>query len=211
MGAVKLLFVVQRPPYKSENPRLALTHAIASQTAEIYMDDGDSVVPTMVFMGDGVLNMVKNQQAMKLYGVTSTENHIKSCLMIDLRSGSAKRIWSGLGSKRTRLSSMPKIWVRSQDEVRFLRRDSEGNGRRQAPAVLLVIAPECVVADFSFNLHGIRMNLKETSDRKEAGDLKKWFDVIAGTYPEDTAGFLKNRRPSYESCRLYLAEDRAAL
>jgi len=25
MAAVKLLFVVQRPPYKSENPRLALT------------------------------------------------------------------------------------------------------------------------------------------------------------------------------------------
>jgi len=41
MGAVKLLFIVQRPPYKSENPRLALTHALASQTAEIYMDDGD--------------------------------------------------------------------------------------------------------------------------------------------------------------------------
>src|SRR3990170_5833366 len=84
MGAVKLLFVVQRPPYKSENPRLALTHAIASQTAEIYMDDGDSVVPTVVFVGDGVLNAVKNQQAMKLYGVTSTESHIKSSLLIDM-------------------------------------------------------------------------------------------------------------------------------
>jgi len=114
MGAVKLLFVVQRPPYKSENPRLALTHAIASQTAEIYMDDGDSVVPTMVFMGDGVLNMVKNQQAMKLYGVTSTENHIKSCR---------------------------RYGRRPQDEVRFVRRDPEGNGRCQAPSVLLVNAP----------------------------------------------------------------------
>ena len=35
MGATKLCFVVQRPPYKSENPRLALTHSISSQTAEI--------------------------------------------------------------------------------------------------------------------------------------------------------------------------------
>jgi sulfur relay (sulfurtransferase) DsrF/TusC family protein len=84
MGAVKLLFMVQRPPYKSENPRLALTHAIASQTAEIYMDDGDSVVPTVVFVGDGVLNAVKNQQAMKIYGVTSTESHIKNSLLIDM-------------------------------------------------------------------------------------------------------------------------------
>ena len=84
MGAMKLCFVVQRPPYKSENPRLALTHAISSQTAEIHLDDGDTVVPTLIFVGDGVLNAVKNQQAMKLYGVTSTESHIKSGLLIDM-------------------------------------------------------------------------------------------------------------------------------
>ena len=99
MGAVKLLFVVQRPPYKSENPRLALTHAIASQTAEIYMDDGDSVVPTIVFIGDGVLNAVKNQQAMKLYGVTSTESHIKNSLLIDLPVWVCKEDMTRLGLK----------------------------------------------------------------------------------------------------------------
>jgi sulfur relay (sulfurtransferase) DsrF/TusC family protein len=84
MGAMKLCFVVQRPPYKSENPRLALTHSISSQTAEIHLDDGDTVVPTLIFVGDGVLNAVKNQQAMKLYGVTSTESHIKNGLLIDM-------------------------------------------------------------------------------------------------------------------------------
>src|SRR5512143_18497 len=99
MGAVKLLFVVQRPPYRSENPRLALTHAIASQTAEIYMDDGDSVVPTIVFVGDGVLNVVKDQQAMKVYGVTSTESHIKSCLLIDLPVWVCKEDMDRLGLK----------------------------------------------------------------------------------------------------------------
>ncbi len=99
MGAVNLLFVVQRPPYKSENPRLALTHAIASQTAEIYMDDGDSVVPIIVFVGDGVLNVVKDQQAMKVYGVTSTESHIKSCLLIDLPVWVCKEDMTRLGLK----------------------------------------------------------------------------------------------------------------
>ncbi|MDA8421725.1 MAG: DsrE family protein [Nitrospiraceae bacterium] len=99
MGAVNLLFVVQRPPYKSENARLALTHAIASQTAEIYMDDGDSVVPIIVFVGDGVLNMVKDQQAMKVYGVTSTESHIKSCLLIDLPVWVCKEDMTRLGLK----------------------------------------------------------------------------------------------------------------
>ena len=84
MGAIKLCFVVQRPPYKSENPRLALTHSISSQTAEIHLEDGETVVPTLIFVGDGVLNAVKNQQAMKLYGVTSTESHIKNGLLIDM-------------------------------------------------------------------------------------------------------------------------------
>ncbi len=103
MGAVKLLFMVQRPPYKSENPRLALTHAIASQTAEIYMDDGDSVVPTVVFVGDGVLNAVKNQNAMKLYGVTSTESHIKNSLLIDMPIWVCKEDMDRLGLKEDQI------------------------------------------------------------------------------------------------------------
>ncbi|HEX9113500.1 MAG TPA: DsrE family protein [Nitrospirota bacterium] len=103
MGTVKVLFVVQRPPYKSENPRLALTHALASQTAEIYMDDGDAVVPTLVFVGDGVLNAVKNQQAMKLYGVTSTESHIKNSLLIDMPIWVCKDDMDRLGLKEDQM------------------------------------------------------------------------------------------------------------
>ncbi|HWR72246.1 MAG TPA: DsrE family protein [Nitrospirota bacterium] len=103
MGAVKLLFVVQRPPYKSENPRLALTHAIASQTAEIYMDDGDSVVPIIAFVGDGVLNAVKDQQAMKIYGVTSTEDHIKNSLLIDMPVWVCKEDMQRLGLKEDQM------------------------------------------------------------------------------------------------------------
>jgi sulfur relay (sulfurtransferase) DsrF/TusC family protein len=103
MGAVKVLFVVQRPPYKSENPRLALTHALASQTAEIYMDDGDSVVPVVAFVGDGVLNVLKNQQAMKLYGVTSTESQIKNSLLIDMPIWVCKDDMDRLGLKEDQM------------------------------------------------------------------------------------------------------------
>ena len=99
MGATKLCFVVQRPPYKSENARLALTHSISSQTAEIHLEDGDTVVPTLIFVGDGVLNAVKNQQAMKYYGVTSTESHIKNGLLIDMPIWICKEDMQRLGLK----------------------------------------------------------------------------------------------------------------
>ena len=99
MGAIKLCFVVQHPPYKSENPRLALTHSISSQTAEIHLEDGQTVVPTLILVGDGVLNAVKNQQAMKLYGVTSTESHIKNGLLIDMPVWICKEDMQRLGLK----------------------------------------------------------------------------------------------------------------
>ena len=103
MGAIKLCFVVQRPPYKSENPRLALTHSISSQTAEIHLEDGETVVPTLIFVGDGVLNAVKNQQAMKLYGVTSTESHIKNGLLIDMPVWVCKEDMERLGLKEDQM------------------------------------------------------------------------------------------------------------
>jgi len=103
MGAIKLCFVVQRPPYKSENPRLALTHSISSQTAEIHLEDGETVVPTLIFVGDGVLNAVKNQQAMKLYGVTSTESHIKNGLLIDMPIWVCKEDMERLGLKQDQM------------------------------------------------------------------------------------------------------------
>ncbi|MBS1112167.1 MAG: hypothetical protein H6Q95_459, partial [Nitrospirae bacterium] len=49
MATTKLGFVVQRPPYKSENPKLALTHAIASQSVEVYLNDGDVVTAEVAF------------------------------------------------------------------------------------------------------------------------------------------------------------------
>lgn len=81
----KLAFLVQRAGYKSENSKLALTHAIASQTVDIYLEDGDAVVPVVAFVGEGVLNCKNNQKAMEVYGVTSTENHLQNALLCDLR------------------------------------------------------------------------------------------------------------------------------
>lgn len=84
MATTKLGFIVQRPPYKSENPKLALTHAIASQSVEVYLKDGDIVTADLAFVGDGVLNCLKNQKAMEKYSLTSTESHIKNSLLLDL-------------------------------------------------------------------------------------------------------------------------------
>jgi sulfur relay (sulfurtransferase) DsrF/TusC family protein len=85
MAIKKLAFIVRSLPYKTEASRLALTHAIASQTVEIYLEDGDNVEPVLAFIGDGVLNCLKEQKAMNIYGVTSLEQHIKNSLLLDLR------------------------------------------------------------------------------------------------------------------------------
>lgn len=84
MGDVKLAFVVKSPQYKGETSRLAITHAIAYQTVEILLDDGDTVTPKLCFMGEGVLGLQKGQNAMDLYGITSTETHVKNSLLVDL-------------------------------------------------------------------------------------------------------------------------------
>lgn len=84
MAIKKLGFIIRSLPYKTEASRLAMTHAIASQTVEIYLEDGDNVEPVVCFIGDGVLNCLKNHQAIKYYGITSLEQHIKNGLLLDL-------------------------------------------------------------------------------------------------------------------------------
>lgn len=84
MADTRLAFIVQRPPYKSENPKLAITHAIAYQTVEILLEDGETVTPKLCLIGEGVLSCLKDQKAMDAYGITSTEMHLKSALLVDL-------------------------------------------------------------------------------------------------------------------------------
>jgi len=84
MATTTLGFIVQRPGYKSENPKLALTHAIASQSVEIYLEDGDEVVCDVAFIGDGVLNCKKDQKALENYALNSTESHVKMALLCDM-------------------------------------------------------------------------------------------------------------------------------
>lgn len=81
---VKLTFLVTTPQYKGETSRLAITHAIAYQTVDVYLEDGDMVTPALCFVGEGVLGLTKGQDAMGTYGITSTENHMKNTLLVDL-------------------------------------------------------------------------------------------------------------------------------
>jgi sulfur relay (sulfurtransferase) DsrF/TusC family protein len=84
MSDVKLAFVVQKPQYKGETSRLAITHAISYQTVEILLEDGETVTPKLCFIGEGVLGLQKGQNAMDIYGITSTESHMKNTLLVDL-------------------------------------------------------------------------------------------------------------------------------
>lgn len=104
MGDVKLAFVVQRPPYKSETPKLALTHAISYQTVEILLEDGDTVTPTVCLIGDSVLACLKDQKAMETYGITTTESHVKSSLLVDLNVLVCKEDLEHFGISEDRLT-----------------------------------------------------------------------------------------------------------
>jgi len=84
MADVKLAFIVQRPQYKSETSRLGITHAISYQTVEVLLEDGETITPTLCFLGEGVLGLTKGQKAMEAYGITSTEAHVKNALLVDL-------------------------------------------------------------------------------------------------------------------------------
>lgn len=84
MADVKLAFIIQRPPYKSETSMLGITHAISYQVVEILLEDGQNVIPTLCMIGEGVLNCIKDQKAMENYGVTSIESHLKNGLLVDL-------------------------------------------------------------------------------------------------------------------------------
>ena len=64
MGDDNLAFLVQQAQYKGETSRLAITHAISYQVVEILLDDGDTVTPTLCFVGEGVLGLNKDQKAM---------------------------------------------------------------------------------------------------------------------------------------------------
>ncbi|MEK7274489.1 MAG: DsrE family protein [Candidatus Desantisbacteria bacterium] len=99
--AKNMLFVVTKPPYKSENPKLAITHAMACYVADMYIDE--EVEPIVAFVGDGVLNCLKNQRSMEFYGIISTEQHIKNQLASDMRMLVCEEDLQKLGIKQEQL------------------------------------------------------------------------------------------------------------
>ena len=96
-----ILFIISKPPYKSENSKLAITHAMSCYVADMHIDE--EVVPVIAFVGDGVLNCVKNQKSMEFYGIISTEQHIKNQLASDMRMLVCEEDLQRLGIKSERL------------------------------------------------------------------------------------------------------------
>ena len=84
MATKTLFFLVQKPPYKSEGSKLAHTHAIASQSVEVYLEDGDIVEAKIGFTGEGVLNCTPNQKSMENYDIVSINDHMRNALLVDV-------------------------------------------------------------------------------------------------------------------------------
>ncbi|MBI5026469.1 MAG: DsrE family protein [Nitrospirae bacterium] len=117
MADTKLLFLVQRPPYKSENPRLAITHAISYQTVDLFLEEGETVTPVLAFVGDGVLNCLKDQKSIQTYDTTSTETHVKNSLLLDIKVIVCKEDLERLGISHDRLADAADMGAESSINV----------------------------------------------------------------------------------------------
>jgi sulfur relay (sulfurtransferase) DsrF/TusC family protein len=118
MGVQNLAFVIQRAPYKQENTTLGFTHAIASQTAEIHLEDGDSVVATIILVGDGVLSCVTGQKSLENYGLTSVESHFMNALLVDNRCVICKEDLERLGISEDRIADAEAMGADIAPEIR---------------------------------------------------------------------------------------------
>ena len=127
MAEKNLAFVIQRAPYKQESQTLGYTHAIASQTAEVHLEDGDTVVSTIILAGDGVLTCVTGQKSMENYGITSLESHFMNALLVDNRVVICKEDLERLGIPQDRVADAEamgadmapefKTWDEIQEEL----------------------------------------------------------------------------------------------
>lgn len=97
----KFAFIVTRPPFKSENPKLALTHSMASFVAGMHIDD--EVTVSVSFVGDGLLNCIKSQKSEEFYNLGSNEKHLKNMLASDIKVLACKEDLERLGIKPEKL------------------------------------------------------------------------------------------------------------
>ena len=118
MAEKNLAFVIQRAPYKQENTTLGYTHAIASQTAEIHLEDGDAVTSTIILVGDGVLTCVTGQKAMENYAVTSVESHFMNALLVDNRVVICKEDLERLGIAEDRIANADAMGADMSPEIK---------------------------------------------------------------------------------------------
>ncbi len=72
----KIFFLVTKPPFKTENVRHAVLHAVGCYTV---IDE--EVEPVVGFVGKGALNCVSNQEAERFYGIESNGDEIKKLLL----------------------------------------------------------------------------------------------------------------------------------
>jgi sulfur relay (sulfurtransferase) DsrF/TusC family protein len=112
---LSILFLVQTAPYKSENPKLALTHALAGPLTELHIDE--EVKTILAFVGDGVLNCIKDQKSMEHWDITSTEQHLKNLLLSDVPVLVCKEDLERFGISKDRLVDATEMGAEISIEV----------------------------------------------------------------------------------------------
>ncbi len=78
--ADKNVFFLIRKTAKEEVPSIAIDHALGCLTVLEF-----EVEPMVAFTGDGILNVLKEQEGTDTYGIDSVEERVKMLLMSDVK------------------------------------------------------------------------------------------------------------------------------
>lgn len=111
----KFAFIVTRPPFKSENPKLALTHSMASFVAGMHIDD--EITVSVSFVGDGLLNCINSQKSEEFYNLGSNEKHMKNMLASDIKILACKEDLERLGIKPEKLINAKDMGAESEIKI----------------------------------------------------------------------------------------------
>ncbi len=112
--ATKKVLILVRNNMKEEVPNLGIDHAMGAMA--VFLEDVEFQA-TVAFVNSGVLNCIKGQKFLDVYGVEGVENVIKLALASDVRIVACKEDLEKYGISEDMLTDAKELGVETGIEV----------------------------------------------------------------------------------------------